>query len=253
MKRQNWYLSTIDPQAEKLAREYGLGLEIAEFCTAVNLDTNLEETDRTVGEKMKYTDRFILHGPFNELFPCAIDPMARELARYRYRQAIALARRYGAEKVVIHGGYIPRVYFPEWFEEQSILFWKEFLPEIPKGMTVCLENVLEPSPQMLLAVVQAVNDERLRLCLDVGHANAYSKRSVYSWLEESTAFLSHLHIHNNDGTGDTHSPLYEGSISIKELLDRAWTLCPEVTGTLELPDSEPTICWLLEEETWNRN
>ena len=48
MKRQNWYLSTIDPQAEKLAREYGLGLEIAEYCTAVNLDDNLKETDRDV-------------------------------------------------------------------------------------------------------------------------------------------------------------------------------------------------------------
>ena len=111
MKRQNWYLSTIDPQAEKLAREYGLGLEIAEFCTAVNLDTNLEETDRTVGEKMKYADRFILHGPFNELFPCAVDPKARELAAFRYSQALERARAYGIGKVVIHAGYNPYLYY----------------------------------------------------------------------------------------------------------------------------------------------
>ena len=251
--RERLYLSTIDPKAGSLARRYGLGVEIAAFCTARNMDEGLSEAEEALETTLCGISRRMFHGPFNELFPCAIDPMARELARYRYRQAIALAERYHAQKIVIHGGYIPRVYFPEWFEEQSILFWKEFLPEIPKGMTVCLENVLEPSPQMLLAVVQAVNDERLRLCLDVGHANAYSEISAMEWLEESTAFLSHLHIHNNDGTGDTHSPLYEGSIPIKELLDRAWTLCPEVTGTLELPDSEPTICWLLEEETWNRN
>ena len=247
------YLSTIAADAERQARRLNLGLEIAEYCTAWNMDERFPQTDSLVREKLNGVDRRIFHAPFNELFPCAIDPRARELAAFRYRQAMVLAESYGAEKIVIHGGYIPRVYFPEWFEEQSILSWKEFLPEIPKGMTVCLENVLERSPQMLLAVVQAVNDERLRLCLDVGHANAYSKRSVYSWLEESTAFLSHLHIHNNDGSGDTHSPLYEGSIPIRELLDRAWTLCPEVTGTLELPDSQPAICWLLEEETWNRN
>lgn len=251
--RERLYLSTIDPKAGSLARQYGLGVEIASFCTARNMDEGLSEAEEALETTLCGISRRVFHGPFNELFPCAIDPMARELARYRYRQAIALARRYGAEKVMIHGGYIPRVYFPEWFGEQSILFWKEFLPEIPKGMTVCLENVLEPSPQMLLAVVQAVNDERLRLCLDVGHANAYSEISAMEWLEESTAFLSHLHIHNNDGTGDTHSKLWEGSIPIRQLLDRAWEICPAVTATLELPESQPAICWLLEEETWNRN
>lgn len=251
--RERLYLSTIDPNAGSLARQYGLGVEIASFCTARNMDEGLSEAEEALETTLSGISRRVLHGPFNELFPCAIDPMARELARYRYRQAIALARRYGAEKVVIHGGYIPRVYFPEWFEEQSILFWKEFLPEIPKGMTVCLENVLEPAPGMLLKVVRAVHDERLRLCLDVGHANAYSEISAMEWLEESAPFLSHLHVHNNDGTGDTHSKLWEGSIPIRQLLDRAWEICPAVTATLELPESQPAICWLLEEETWNRN
>lgn len=251
--RNQLYLSTIDPNAGDVARRYGLGVEIASFCTAQNMDEGLSETEAALEATLAGISRRVLHGPFNELFPCAIDPKARELARYRYRQAIALAQRYDAEKVVIHGGYVPRLYFPEWYEEQSVLFWKEFLPEIPKGMTVCLENVLEPFPKMLLHVVQAVNDERLRLCLDVGHANAYSDISVRQWLEESALFLSHLHIHNNDGTGDTHSPLYEGSIPIKELLSLVGILCPEVTATLELPESESSICWLLEEETWKTN
>lgn len=251
--RERLYLSTIDPNAGSLARRYGLGVEIAAFCTARNMDEGLSEAEEALETTLSGISRRVLHGPFNELFPCAIDPKARGLARYRYRQAIALAERYHAQKIVIHGGYIPRVYFPEWYEDQSIGFWREFLPEIPAGMTVCLENVLEPSPQMLLAVVQAVNDERLRLCLDVGHANAYSEISAMEWLEESTAFLSHLHIHNNDGTGDTHSKLWEGSIPIRQLLDRAWEICPAVTATLELPESQPAICRLLEEETWNRN
>lgn len=247
------YLSTIDPKAGDLARRYSLGVEIASFCTAWNMDEHLPETEDALQTTLTGISRRVLHGPFNELFPCAIDPRARALAADRYRQAIALAKRYNANKIVIHGGFIPRVYFPEWYEEQSIRFWQEFLPEIPQGMTVCLENVLEPSPGMLLNVVRAVNDQRLRLCLDVGHANAYSDISVRQWLEESADYLSHLHIHNNDGTGDPHSQLWEGSIPIRQLLDRAWKRCPEVTATLELPESEPAICWLLEEETWNRN
>lgn len=247
------YLSTIDASAGDVARRYGLGIEIASFCTAWNMDEHLRETEEALKTTLAGISRRVLHGPFNELFPCAIDPKARELARYRYRQAIALARRYGAEKVVIHGAYVPRLYFPEWYEAQSIRFWREFVREIPEGMTVCLENVLEPEPRMLVKVVQAVNDARLGLCLDVGHANAYSRIPVTQWLEESAGVLRHLHIHNNDGTGDTHSPLYEGSIPIKALMGRAWQLCPEVTATLELSHSEPSIRWLWEEETWNRN
>ena len=251
--RERLYLSTIDPRAGDLARRYDFGVEIASFCTAQNMDEYLPETEEELKAALMGISRRVLHGPFNELFPCAIDPRARALAAERYRQAIAVAERYHAKKIVIHGGFIPRVYFPEWYEEQSIDFWQEFLPEIPAGMTVCLENVLEPSPGMLLKVVRAVNDERLRLCLDVGHANAYSEISAIKWLEESVPFLSHLHVHNNDGTGDTHSQLWEGSIPVRQLLSRAWQLCPTVTATLELPESQPAICWLLEEETWNRN
>ncbi len=38
-------------------------------------------------------------------------------------------------------------------------------------MTVCLENVLEPEPRLLTAIMGAVCDPRLRICLDLGHAN----------------------------------------------------------------------------------
>jgi sugar phosphate isomerase/epimerase len=38
-----------------------------------------------------------------------------------------------------------------------------------------LENVLEDSPDELIGIVQGVNDPRLRLCLDIGHANITKK------------------------------------------------------------------------------
>ena len=118
----NFYLSTIDENAQTLAKQYGMGLEIAEYCTAWNLDEKFPETDVAVRKKMEGVSNLVFHAPFNELFPCAIDPRARELASYRYRQAIRDAKEYGATKVVIHGGYNPRIYYPEWYVEQSILF-----------------------------------------------------------------------------------------------------------------------------------
>lgn len=245
-----FYISTIDPQAHIVAKKYGLGLEIAQYCTAWNMDDELAQTDRCVREMIENCADLVLHAPFNELFPCAIDPKARALAADRYRQAIALSRHYGATKVVIHGGFHPLIYYPQWYIEQSIKFWKEFLQEDP-GVEIVLENVLEKEPGWMVDIVKAVDDPHLRLCLDVGHVNAYSEIPVIDWLEAWAPYLSHFHIHNNDGTWDTHSPLGQGNIPMKDFLRQAEMLCPDASFTLELADAEPSVSWLLEESLWN--
>ena len=247
MDIKQFYLATTDANAHVLAREHGFGIEFSEFCTAYNMDEHFSEVDPQVREKLNYSDRFVLHAPFNELFPCAIDPKARALARERYLQAIDLAVGYGAKKVVIHGGYNHWIYFPVWYTEQSIPFWKDFVSMIPEGITVCLENVLEEEPNMLLDIIKAVDDPKIRMCLDIGHAHAYSKPDVMEWLELCGPWISHFHIHNNDKSWDNHWPLDQGSIPVKKLLTRAAELCPDASYTLELMDCESSIQWLKEE------
>lgn len=247
MNLKNWYLSTVAEQAAGLARRYGLGIELAQFCTPWNMDEHFEEVDSQVRAMLRASDRFILHAPFNELFPCAIDPKARQLAFDRYSQALDLAVRYGAKKVVIHGGYNPWLYYPVWYTEQSPVFWREFLERVPEGITVCLENVLEEEPELLKAIVDQVDSACLQLCLDIGHAHAYSRVPVEDWLEAWGSRISHFHIHNNDGSWDNHCPLFEGTIDVKSFLHQAAQLCPEATYTLELTEAEPSVRWLLEE------
>ena len=244
-----FFISTIAPDAAEAARKHGLGLEIAEYCTAWNMDEQLPETDAAVRQKLEGVGKRVLHGPFNELFPCAIDPKARALAAERYRQAIALAVGYGAEKVIIHGGYNPRIYYPIWYVEQSIGFWKAFLADAP-NVTIVLENVLEETPEMLLDIVRGVDHPQLKLCLDVGHVNAYSEIPVMDWLTRWAPYLSHFHIHNNDGSRDSHCPLDQGTIPMKELLNKAMALCPDATFTLDVMEAQPSVKWL-EENLWN--
>ena len=245
MRREKIYISTISTDAVRVAQAYGLGLEIAEYCTAWNMDEKFVGVDGVVKKKLEGISESLLHAPYNELFPCAIDKKARELAAYRYRQAIDLAKRYGAKKVIIHGGYNPRIYFPVWYVEQSIAFWKAFLEEDP-GVQIVLENVLEEDPQWLLDIVKSVNDPRLRLCLDIGHVNAYSALPVMDWLEMWAPYISHFHIHNNDGSRDQHNALTDGTIPMVQLLSRAQELCPEATYTLELMKDKPSVEWLAE-------
>ncbi len=241
-----YLLSTMDPNARANALRYGLGLEIAEYCTAWNMDDKFAETDPVVRATIDGLPCPVLHGPFNELFPCAIDPLARELAKKRYRQAITLAKVYGVKKVVIHGGYNPKIYFPIWYTEQSVVFWQDFIQEVPEDITIVLENVMEEEIPMFLTILQQVDDSRLRMCLDVGHVNAYSPISALEWLQTCAPYISHFHIHNNFGDWDTHNALFDGAIPMEQLLHAANSLSPDATCTLELMEAEPSVQWLLE-------
>lgn len=244
MKKERFYLSTIDSHAHNLARTLGLGLELAQFCTASNMDEDFPAVSAQVEQQLAGIPRRILHGPFNELFPCAIDPKARALAAERYRQALQLGRRYGVQKVVLHAGFQPYVYFPSWFVEQSVDFWKRFLSDCDGSETIVLENVMETDPQWLLEIVRQVNDPRLRLCLDVGHAHVYSKVPVREWISTLAPYLSHFHLHNNAGHMDTHSPLFHGVIPMEAVLEQIPAECPEATCTLEVIDNRDNLVFL---------
>lgn len=246
MRREQLYLSTIAPDAFSQAAAYGIGIEIADFCTAWNMDEHFSAVDSALRKNLQGISRTTLHGPFNELFPCAIDKEARALAAKRYEQAITLAKGYGGEKVILHGGYNPWIYYPEWYVEESIVFWKEFLSKREDDMEIVLENVLETEPQWLVDIVSGVGDPRLGLCLDIGHVNAYSPVPLMEWLRQWAPHIRHFHLHNNDRSRDQHSALGEGSIPMVDFLHCAGELCPAASYTLELLQDEPSLRWLTE-------
>ena len=90
MENHCFYLSTISADAADTARRYGLGLEIAEFCTACNMDERFSEMDAAVREKLAGIGRVTLHAPSSEpLFTkecrypeydlCSLSEYAKEL------------------------------------------------------------------------------------------------------------------------------------------------------------------------------
>ena len=72
MDQRKIYISTTASDAQETAKWYGLGIEIAEYCTAWNMDEKFKEVHPKVQEEIAGISRRILHAPFNELFPCAI-------------------------------------------------------------------------------------------------------------------------------------------------------------------------------------
>ena len=69
MKKQRVYLSTIDPEAGSIARAQGLGVEIAEYCTASNMDEHFEEHHQKVLAEVEGVPRRILHALSMSSFP----------------------------------------------------------------------------------------------------------------------------------------------------------------------------------------
>lgn len=243
---QRLYMSTVCAGDTEMAEKYGLGLEIAEYCTAFNMDTYFAETDKTVRKKMESAGHFTFHFPFNELCPAAIDPLVVEITERRYLQALDVAEKYGITRLVVHSGYVPLVYYKEWFTEKSIEFWKRFLGKLDKDVIFCYENVMEDSPDMLYDIVSEVNDERFGLCLDVGHAaTIVSNTHPREWLKKYGGRLYHMHIHNNDGKMDYHNPLGDGVLDMKELIDMGQAY-DKVTFTIESLDGEKSCAWLKE-------
>lgn len=242
---------TYKERTAKIAKQYQMGLELAEFCISENLEEKYCEVLPHFEYNRNSVDAVVLHAPYNELYPHAIDKAASELAYRRYQQIWEICKKYQIPKIIIHGNYVPSLYFPEWFKARNIEFWKRFLSEQKENITVCIENVMEPTPDLITDIIKVVDSSRLRMCLDVGHANLTDIKPEI-WLRECAECISHYHIHNNYGPGgygkasqaDLHLGLGKGIIDMKAMLMLAEELTPSATASVESYETEESAAWL---------
>ena len=108
------YIATIAENCRETAARYGLGLECDTFCTAANLEDR--ERVREAAELLAGVSRRVLHAPFNELCPAAIDPAVRAITRSRYEQAWRMAQRFGVSRMVVPG--------PSWGARAMEPWWR---------------------------------------------------------------------------------------------------------------------------------
>ena len=250
---EDWVRVSYIDRTAQLAKKYGLGLELAEFSITENMDDKFDSVLPHVEKCAATVGLRTLHAPYNELFPMAIDQKVVAVAYERYDAAWQYCLRFGAKKMIVHANYVEDLYFPSWFTQRHTEFWRRFLDEHPEDVTICIENVMERTPELLLPILQKVNDPRLRMCLDVGHTNL-SKVAPIDWLKACAPFISHYHIHNNNGrltegngsVDDKHAALDKGNIDMFALLKTAEELTPDATAAVESYEPEECVRWLRE-------
>nr|WP_249361476.1 sugar phosphate isomerase/epimerase family protein [Haloterrigena sp. H1] len=178
-------------------------------------------TEAELGELAdRYDVSVTYHAPFRDWNMGSFNDGVRRASVEQVKRTLDDAATADAGAVVVHGGAVPHRY-PEWVREkaadnarQSLLECAEYADEI--GVALCLENQprneskrrYTTSPADLEATLQNVpiDGDALGVTLDVGHAKA----NGYDWRDFVDRFGERIrvcHLHDNDGTGDTHDPL----------------------------------------------
>lgn len=244
------YIATFSENSIEVIRRYGFNIEINDLCISENLDEgNIHKTLDLIRREISEScaGQTIIHGPFTEIIPASIDHRAVELGLTRLNEAYAAADSLGIRRMVVHSGYMPLLYFKEWHKQKSIDFWRRYMADKPKDFYIYIENVFEDEPLMMKELVEELNDPRIKICLDVGHANAVTGENyeILDWIRILGPLIGHFHLHNNDGEKDLHAPLETGAMDMAEVLRGIEDYCgSEVTLTIESRTCASSAEWL---------
>jgi len=211
-------------EAVELAEKLGANLEICGFADSLILDGEFEETLHSYAEILKgFSGERALHGTFYDLNPVSKDPKIREITDYRYNQTLHTAEMLGVKTVVFHTCYndFHSEDYREKFIDRISSFWEKNIKKFENSnITVALENVYEEDPDFILAILNNVNSQNFRACIDIGHLNILPKKvmNINEWISKTGRFLHHMHIHNNSGIFDEHNSALNGTINIESIL-----------------------------------
>jgi sugar phosphate isomerase/epimerase len=143
-----------------------------------------------------------------------------------------------ASRVVLHSGYQAEYGLfglqEDWLK-RSIPFWQgEIHRWAQAGIEIVLENDINRSPDLLVRLAKAVNNPCLGLCMDIGHQHVFSELDAPEWVRRMDKRLWHVHLHDNDRSGDKHWPIGRGTIAFEPFYGELLRRVPKVTLSLEV-------------------
>lgn len=192
-----------------------------------------------------------IHAPFMDLSPGSPDPGVRSLTRHRFEQTLRAVRTFKPKSVVCHAGYDPRryVYIKDAWLEESLGIWSWLSKRLrEEGARLMLENVYEHGPKEILTLLEKLGPLGVGFCLDTGHHAAFGNGSMKEWIEDLGPYLGQLHLHDNDGSEDSHLALGQGNVDFPglfKILKARLTVPPIVTlEPHREEDLQPSIRYL---------
>ena len=125
-------------------------------------------------------------------------------------------------------------------------FWVDFLKDKEPSLRFHIENMLEWDAGLLSEVIDAINDSRVNVCLDIGHAHCNSKETPIQWIERLKHRIGWVHVHDNHGEWDEHLAPGRGTMPMQEILSALLEQAPDAVWSLEAQDEQlaESLEWL---------
>jgi sugar phosphate isomerase/epimerase len=182
-----------------------------------------------------------VHGPFIGIEYDHLDHLMIDVVKHRLDMTFSVANKLNAKRVILHSGYkMENDLFSlqaAWLTK-SVDFWrKEILRWDDNGIQIVLENTIERSPDLLIQLIDGVNNPSLGICMDIGHQHLVSESEPAEWVKKMNKRLLHIHLHDNDRSGDKHWAIGRGTINFEPFYESLEIYAPDSTISLEIDDS----------------
>lgn len=198
------------------AEKYNAGFEYNDFFITGLLDDSfaLNKVIKQYMSVRPYGTGDTMHGAFLDICVNSADSKIFEASDYRVRQSMDIAVKMGLRAVIFHTNYIVnfrlRSYLDSWIDRNEE-YWRQILKDY-KEQQVYIENMFDDAPYMLKTLAEKMSDEpRFGVCFDAAHA-CISGSPIEDWYNKIAPYVKHIHINDNDGIEDLHSPVGSGII-----------------------------------------
>jgi len=235
------YVSLPYPEVAKhldLLEKRGFGVEVTLYDTEWLLHTSGRDRARRLGGAL--AERGIgvsVHGPIFDLNPGSLDAVIRKHTRRSFEKAIEVAGDLGSGGITFHTGFnplLPESILPGWLSLSLELWNRAAHLADGAGIALTVENMFEPTPNLLLELSEALESDSLRFCLDVSHTAIYSTLGLSRWWEGMAPRLRALHLNDTDGFSDEHLAIGQGTLDFGDVFRRAAALAREPVLVLEM-------------------
>ncbi len=205
----------------------------------------LDQIEREDLEKLKagldWAPALTLHAPFMDMNPGAMDPMIRSVTQMRFRQLLNVAAIFKPRAAVFHAAYDKWRYSGRkdvWLNN-SIETWHTVMDAASNiGMQVAVENVFDEDPEALRMLIEKIARPGFGFCFDTGHFNLFSAVPMEQWFEGLGRHLVEVHLHDNDGTADSHWAIGRGSVDFEKFFGLMRKHSPVPVFTVEAHEKD---------------
>lgn len=197
---------------------------VSEGRQKITAETLPEVRDVIASAGLKIT----VHGPFSDLNLASLnDPIWNETIR-QIQQCVELSSDF-SDVVVVHPGALSPLgsQLPDKAWDRNVEGLRILCDHaLDYGVQICLENMpnmeklLCRTPDELFGMADAVGRENMGTTFDAGHAN--TTKNIPAYLRHKSR-ITHVHIHDNQGSADQHLEIGRGTIDWEYLL-------PELKG-----------------------